>query len=39
MPGGVWRVHLHKLSGPAGAVTIWFRVSEEAGNRTPPATV
>jgi hypothetical protein len=39
MPEGTWRVHLRKLSGPAGAVTIWFRVGDPRGNRTPAATV
>jgi hypothetical protein len=31
MPAGTWQIRLHKLAGPAGAVTIWFRVG------TPPA--
>ena len=39
MPEGTWRVHLRKLAGPAGAVTIWFRVGDPRGNRTPAATV
>ena len=26
MPAGVWRIRLHKLAGPAGNVTVWFRV-------------
>jgi len=39
MPEGTWRVHLRKRSGPAGAVTIWFRVGDPRGNRTPAATV
>jgi hypothetical protein len=26
MPAGVWRVWLRKLGGPAGDVTVWFRV-------------
>ena len=26
MPAGVWQVRLHKLAGPAGNVTVWFRV-------------
>ena len=39
MPEGTWRVHLRKLAGPAGAVTIWFRVGDRRGNRTPAAAV
>ncbi len=39
MPEGTWRVHLRKLAGPAGAVTIWFRVGDPRGNRTRAATV
>lgn len=39
MPAGTWRVHLRKLAGPAGAVTIWFRVGDPRGNRTPAGTV
>lgn len=39
MPEGTWRVHLRKLAGPAGAVTIWFRVGDRRGNRTPAGTV
>jgi len=31
MPRGVWRVTVRKLSGPAGRVTIWFRVGEPPG--------
>ena len=31
MPAGNWLVRLHKLAGPAGDVTIWFRVGR------PPA--
>jgi hypothetical protein len=26
MPAGSWRIRLDKLAGPAGDVTIWFRV-------------
>ncbi len=26
MPAGVWRLRLRKLAGPAGRVTLWFRV-------------
>ena len=39
MPEGTWRVHLRKLAGPAGAVTIWFRVGDPRGNRTRAGTV
>ena len=31
MPRGTWRVRLRKLAGPAGDVTLWFRVGR------PPA--
>ena len=26
MPAGTWHVRLHKLAGPAGDATVWFRV-------------
>ena len=32
MPEGAWHVHLRKLAGPAGDVTLWFHVG------TPPST-
>ena len=28
MPAGSWHVNLRKLSGPAGDVTVWFRVGQ-----------
>lgn len=28
MPKGTWHVHLRKLAGPAGDVTLWFRVGQ-----------
>ena len=31
LPSGIWRVRLRKLSGPAGDVTLWFRIGQ------PPA--
>jgi hypothetical protein len=31
MPAGTWRLHLRKLAGPAGDVTVWFHVGR------PPA--
>ncbi len=31
LPSGMWRVRLRKLSGPAGDVTLWFRIGQ------PPA--
>jgi hypothetical protein len=33
MPAGVWRIHLHKLDGPPGPVTIWFRVGPPPAQR------
>lgn len=39
MPEGTWRVRLRKLAGPAGAVTLWFRVGAARGNRTTAGAV
>jgi hypothetical protein len=33
MPEGTWHVHLRKLAGPAGDVTIWFHVGTPPGKR------
>jgi hypothetical protein len=33
MPAGVWRIRLHKLDGPPGPVTIWFRVGLPPGQQ------
>ena len=36
MPSGTWLVTLRKLSGPAGAVTLRFRVGSPPGTAAPP---
>jgi hypothetical protein len=33
MPAGTWHVRLHKLAGPAGDVTLWFRVGRPPAGR------
>jgi hypothetical protein len=33
MPAGTWRVRLHKLGGPPGDVTIWFRVGRPSAKQ------
>jgi hypothetical protein len=33
MPAGTWHVHLRKLGGPAGPVTIWFDVGQPPDNQ------